>query len=126
MSAFFVDMEWKVRDGGYFGEFHAEELVNINYEETKQKMLSSVLRLMKTKAYCTITFQWFTGFQSIDLLRIAVDGTGSMSRVFWERNKLGDVVSTSIERFLDVNMREMRKSVDMAINLSKNYASDEL
>lgn len=118
-NTMFVDYEWKSRDGGLYGEFHAEKIFSVGYDD-KEDLVNSVLRLMKTKEHCTVTFQCFTGYETIDLLRlVSEDAYGLMSRIYWERDVLtvNRLPNTVISRNDSINKREIRESVDMALKL---------
>ena len=117
MKTFFTNYEWHDRICGVSGTFSGDKLYTVDHTPTREKLVSDVLRILKTKECVVITFSAFSGYDSEDLLRLIQnnDGTSEMSVVTWGRNFRSEAVSAHVVEHLLINKRTVRQHVEQAI-----------
>ena len=113
-NSFFMEFEFSDRVSGLSGEFHGFNLYDLNSTESIERLVNDALRILKEKRNGMVTFQLFTGFQSIDILRLfRSDGfsNAEMTEIFWIRNQFGDVLESYNTKNIAINKRNGRSSI---------------
>lgn len=115
MNSFFIDFSFHDRLAGFAGDFHGMQIYSVDYYEDVERLINDCAKLIK-KRDCQITFQTFTGYNSIDLLRIGQEYDGKIWRVEWRRNANGFVHQTDKAEGLPMTRATIKKAVLDAIN----------
>ena len=120
MSSFFMEYEFSECVSGFPGQFHGEKIYDLYSVESIERLIDDALRVLKERRDSMVTFQLFTGYESVDLLRLfrsaGYDGS-RMTEVFWKRNESGFVTETRTTENIEINKRNVRKSVYKATSM---------
>lgn len=123
MYSFFVDYVFDDSISGFRGNFHGNKFYNVDYYETVDSMIDDVLKLLK-KSEAMVTFQCFTGFESVDLLRLNKSYDGTISAVTWNRRGNGYVVDTVVEENIKLDRKAVKKYTIQALELFRAKAAE--
>lgn len=121
---FFVAYEFSDRVSGFSVSCHGEKLYCPEYYENVDRMLDDVMKLLK-KSDAMVTFQLFTGFESIDLLRLLRTFDGKLDMVTWKRNQNGYTVETLSERENKLTLKNVKAYVFRALEMFNAYEVGE-
>ena len=119
-KSFFVNYEFSDRVSGFMCSCHGENLYSPEYYESVDRMLDDVMKLLK-KRDAQVTFSLFTGFESIDLLRLLRTFDGKIDMVTWKRNNYGYTVETFTERENKLTLKTVKAYVFRALEMFNAY-----
>lgn len=114
-NTMFVQYEWQKVVSGFLSEVKAEKIYSVEYQ--REKMVEDVHRIMTGEDNACVTFVCFTGYQSIDLLRLIKKQNRLMYQVTWNRNATGITTGTNIAEDIAIIKRRVRDAVDEAVKL---------
>ena len=115
-NSFFVDFEFDTKSCGISGKFKGDKLYSICYPSIQEECIEDIMKVLKTRKDCVITFECFTGLESIELLRIIKEWSGkTYTRVYWYRNEFLDVTSKDIKEHLVINTKNIKEELDHAM-----------
>lgn len=123
-KSFFVAYEFSDRVSGFSVSCHGEKLYCPEYYESVDRMIDDVMKLLK-KRDAMVTFQLFTGFESIDLLRLLRTFDGKLDMVTWKRNQNGFTVETFSERENKLTLKNVKAYVFRALEMFNAYEAGE-
>ena len=117
-NSFFVAYEFNKRVSGFSCSCKGEKIYSLESYESIDSMIDDVCKLLKEQD-AAVTFQSFTGFESIDLLRLLHEYDHSLSMVTWKYNKYGYASENIKEQGNKMNRNNVKKYVLKAIELFK-------
>ena len=113
-ASFFMEYEFSDRVSGLSGQFSGFKIYDPHSVESIDRLVDDVLRVLREKRDSMVTFQLFTGFQTIDILRLFRSqgfSNAEMTEVFWIRNEFGDVMESYTDEHIAINKRNVRNSI---------------
>jgi len=119
MNAFFMSYDFSDRVSGLFAECHGAKLYEIDYPTRVEDLIEDATKVMK-KQDGVVTFQCFTGLETIDMLRLAEDysmGERKMKAIYF-----GEYYTATPD--LDINKKTVREYVYSAIEHFRSYPSE--
>lgn len=115
-NSFFVEYEFDTKSCEVFGQFRGNKLYSIQYSSVWEECIEDIIKVLKTRKNCAITFQCFTGYETIDLLRIVQDYTGkTYTSVYWYRNNNGIVTGKDIKENCSINKANIKNEFEHAL-----------
>lgn len=118
MNSFFVAYEFNKRVSGFSCACKGEKIYSLESYESIDHMIDDVCKLLKEQD-ANITFQSFSGYDSIDLLRLLHEYDHSLSMVTWKYNKYGYASEIIKEEHNKMTRNNVKKYVLRAIELFK-------
>jgi hypothetical protein len=119
MNSFFLDFSFTEKVSGFGCTCAGSKIYNVDYYESVDALIDDAQKLLK-KQDGNITFQCFTGFETIDLLRLFRDYDGTLTACHWKYNKSGYVSEQWQETQLKNNRASVKKYVLDAIALFRD------
>lgn len=96
-NSFFMDFTFSDNVSGFRVSCHAAKIYEIEFFECVDRMLDDAMKILR-KDDAQVTFQLFTGYETIDLLRICRTFDGKLDAVIWKYNSYGYAYETRLER----------------------------
>lgn len=115
-NSFFVEYNFEDSVSGFLCACTGSKIYNVEYYECVDRMIDDVCKLLK-KRNAQVTFQSFSGFQSIDLLRLFTENSGTLSSATWKYNNYGYVSETITEDGIKATKGNIKKYVIQALDL---------
>lgn len=120
-NSFFMDFTFSDNVSGFRVSCHAEKIYAIEFFENVDRMLDDAMKILR-KDDAQVTFQLFTGYETIDLLRLCRTWDGKLDAIVWKYNDYGYVTETKLER----DNKLARKTVkDYAIRAMELFRARE-
>ena len=114
-NTMFVDYEWQDSISGWRVSAKCSRVYSS--AESTERMVDDVLKIMKGKYDACVTFTCFTGYESIDLLRIFKKWNGLIDKVVFDRNE------KEISENLVINKKAVRLAVEQALLMFNDIES---
>lgn len=118
-NSFFAEFEWKDRVCGMGVSCNSSMVYSLDCPESIDKLIADACKILRQDD-ATVTFQCFTGYETIDLLRLMRDYNGALDMVTWRRNSKGFLVETNIERGSKMTRPNIKRYIFRAIELFRN------
>ena len=115
--SFFASYEWKESSSGFLGDFRTDRLYDVCYESGVERLVNDVSRLMKSKCEFVVTFECFTGFSSMSMMRLIKTSSGDMTVVTWEYKRHGNyLANNSVEEHVSTRKNVLRDYIETAVS----------
>ena len=118
MNAFFIEFSFSENVSGFRCDCKGTKTYSIDYYESIDRCIDDAAKIIK-KQDAGITFQTFTGYESIDLLRVIRNYDGSLTAIHWKRNNSGFVSETWTDEKLKAGKATIKKYVLEAVQLHR-------
>jgi len=115
-NSFFMDYNFSEKVSGFGCTCSGSRIYNPEYYESIDLLIDDATKLLK-KRDSVVTFQCFTGYQTIDLLRVFLDFDGTLTVCHWKYNKSGFAAEQWQDKQIKNNRASVKKIVLESIEL---------
>ena len=119
---FFMEYFFKKSVSGFKCDCTGNKLYVTTSFEAVEQLIKDACKILKEEDGM-ITFQVFTGYETIDLLRLYSSWNGNITAVHWKRNSFGNVCETWTDEGLKNTKNTVKQYVIEAIKLFEEKAA---